>query len=304
MIDLTNTKYIPLGNRREILMRALYTQPFYYRMDFPILPEAEKTSQFAQNIGIGRDFYLTETLGNFAEVFTDTTSLFDITLYTGNNRSLWRYEATRKLPTGFMLQDARFRTAIAAQIFDDRQFEYPPKLIRNNDKVYAEIRNVNTKADTGNAIVVLKGFALVDNAYLSESETAQINKSLNSEVQWQWFKIKVEDLNGKKTFILENDKIPRLILGFGAVNSVSEKSNVSFAELQIKDLSRRLQFTDRPIPLEFIAPRLTCEQDTHIYYLPTEYYWQPLARLEFDINNIPPGETDAGFELAVLTRNI
>lgn len=305
MIDINNLNcdLTPEG-RRTSLQRAIYTQPYFYRFEFPITAGDPRDTQFSQNVGINRDFFITEWQGNFGEVLRETGSLFNVTLYSAYYDSLYRFEAGHKLPTGQVLTEARFRTPITNEKFDDRQAETFPYLVRKNDKIYAQIANVNVKNDVGNANIVLKGFNVNEDAYITPMQTEQYNASLAKDVEWQFFKINVTD-QGVKQYILENDNQPRLILGFCAINSVSEKAQVSEINVSITEIARRLRLTDTKIPLQFIAPRLTCLRDTHIYYLPVEFAFQPYSKLQFDIENIwVNDQTPAGAEISILTRTV
>lgn len=305
MIDIANERRLTQNERADIVRRALYSQPYFYKMAFPILTGGEKIILTSGAIGINRDFYLTELQGNFDQVFTDAGTLFDLTLYTGYNRSLWRFNSGQKIPTGFTLTDARFRVPVPNQIFDDRQFENFPIHIQKNDRVIAELVNVEPKIADAEAVIVLKGFNVSPgDSYVDPSEFAEINRALDKEnYDWEFFKIEVTD-EGKRSFVISNDRFPRLILGFGAVNSSEIKAAASNATITIDDLSRRLRLTDNAIPVEFIAPRLTCLADAHFYYLPIEYYWQPLGKMQFTIENIFSPVLDAGFELVMLTRTL
>lgn len=305
MIDVINQRQLTEEQRAAIARRVIYSQPYMYRIDFPIEAGVTKNTLVSQGVlGINRDFYLTELQANFDQVFQDTGSLFDVTLYSAFNRSLWRFDAGQRVPSGFVLTDARFRVPIVTQIFDDRQHENFPIFIRQNDKVFGEIRNQTVIGGTSNATIVLKGFNVSPNdPYLSAPEVEQISRSLAAPVRWEYFSLRVED-ETKKEYVIENDRYPRLVLGFGAVNSTDVKTDVSEATVMIDDLSRRLRLTDKPIPLEFLAPRLTCLADSHMYFLPIEYYWQPLGRLQFTIENIFAPLVESGFQLVMYTRTI
>lgn len=315
MIDIKNQGYISPEDRRTILQRAIYTQPYFYRMIFPVgtVEAAAQTGvvRFANAIGIDRDFYLTEIQGDFCEVFNDQQTLYDISIYSGYNNSLYRFDATSKLPSAFIATDARFRTPVVNEIFDDRQFEYVPRLIPKNDRVYGEIKNLNLEI-VGNPVtelnIVLKGFSVLPDAQVTPMQIDQFNDSLARPVEWQVFKINVTDDaadRGLKSYILENDNQPRLILGFGAINTTADKAGVSEMNVTITEIARRLRLTDTMIPLQFIAPRLTCLLDAHIYYLPIEYLFNPYSKLQFDIDNIwVDNDTEAGAEIAILTRTV
>lgn len=307
MIDVINQRQRELteDQRAAIARRMMYSQPMFYRMDFPIEATVGKKTHVSQGVvGINRDFYLTEMQANFDQVFDDTGALFDITLYSAYNRSLWRHDAGLRLQTGFALTDARFRVPVVSQLFDDRQHEVAPFLIRQNDKIFGEIRNQTSVGADSTAKIIFKGFNVSPSEpYLSPPEIETISRSLAAPVRWEYFTIRVED-EGKKEYVLENDRFPRAILGFGAVNSTEVKTDVSEIVVTVDDLSRRLRLTDKPIPLEYIAPRLTCLADAHVYYLPIEYYWQPLGRLQFTIENTFAPLVESGAQIVAFTRTI
>lgn len=308
MIDTVNQYQLSDKERHDALLRALHSQPYFYKMAFPVPAGAAQVNEFSQRLGINRDFYLTEIQANFGEVFNETGSLFNASFWTAYNESLYRFQAGLPIPTGYLATEARFRTVLPNEKFDDRQFETFPKLIKQNGKIFGQFTDDGAvKAQASEAITVFKGFALTQN-YLGALETREVNNSLAKDVQWEYFKITVtdnaEDRN-KKSYILENDKYPRLIMGFGAINNPTDKAQISAIDVNIIDLTKRIQLTDAPIPLQFIAPRLTCLSDAHLYYLPVEYYFAPLAKLQFDINNVwVNSQTPAGAEIAVLMRTI
>lgn len=289
--------------RHDCLQRALRTQPYFYRLPFDISSEAIKTRQYRKSVGINQDFYLTEIMSDFGEVFTNTGAFFNVSLWTSFLQSLYGYDASRLLPSSFMTQEARFQTPLPLEKFDDRQFEIFPLLIKNNDTIFAEIRNIQTKLTDTQANIVLKGFNVIDEIFISERETRAINASLAEQSKYQFFEFDVTQ-NGLQSFVKQNDLTPRLILGFGITNGTADKSLVSNATVTIKDLSRRLSLTDVEIPVQFIAPRLTCLLDQVRYYLPLEYYWQPYATLEFMINNVFAPFGDTGFKFSILTRTV
>lgn len=303
MLDVKNQYKISDEDRRFIMRRALHTCPYFYMANFP-LPGGLDQQVYSEKIGINRDFYLTEMQANLGEVFHDTGALLGLNVYTGYNDSVYRFQTSQRLPASFIATNARIELPT---LFDDRQFETFPFLIRQNDKIFAEIKPDGPKIGSTEAHVVFKGFGVFPDAFLDDRETAQINDSLAHEVTWEFFKITVpDDFEGKKSFILDNDKYPRLILGFGATNTVAPQFE-SIINVSINDISRRLRLTDTAIPLEFIAPRISAALDQHIYYLPVEYYFQPMARIEFEVENIWSGhdpDVPGGAEIAILTRTI
>lgn len=302
MINLLNIGELSQSRRHETVLRAIHSQPYFYRFNFPIVAGLPPETQVSQNIGINRDFYLTEIQGNFGEAYVATDTLFQISVWTNYLRSVYRYSASAKLDTAFVDYEARFRVPVVQEVFCDRQFEYQPIHIRNSDKVFCEIVNLEEKTNNLDIDVILKGFSLISNVYVTPAETQQINDSINRPVTPEFLRFTVEE-TGKKTFVVTNDNQPRLILGFGAINADSEKTLVPQATVSIQDLSRRLNLTDRAIPLEFIAPRLTCLLDAHRYWLPVEYYFPPYGKLAFDVDTTFV-QDGGGFEFTILTRTV
>lgn len=301
MINLLNNQKMTREMRLASLKRALLTQPFFTSVPFPLAAGSAKQTQYGQQIDVNRDFYLTQIFGNFGEVFTNINALFNLSLYTGHQKSLYRFDAQQPLPSGFITQEARFRTPIVNQIFDDRQNEFIPILIKNGDKIFVQIENTNTKIEADEVLVVLGGFQL-NQAHIDARIAGQLQNSLdqNTNTSLDFFKFEVE-VAGQQTFTIRNDSFPRMVLGFGVTNNDADKADVSASNVLITDNTRYLQFSNRAIPLQFLAPRMTCLLDTHIYYLPIEYYLQPFGKLQFDLSNV--GENPA-YDLAILTRTI
>jgi hypothetical protein len=301
MIDTLNN-LLSLQQRKQILARALYTNPYFYKLNFDISSGVASSTEFGSNVGINRDFFLTEMLGNFCDAFTTTGSLFNVSVYTAFLHSIYGYVPSTLLPVGFVMNDARFRTPIINEIYVDRQFEIPPVLIKNNDKIFVDIRNLDAKVAGADITIVLKGFNVIKDAFLSETETEKINRSLQGNADIEFFEITV-DQQGINQIAKANDNFPRLILGFGITNESENKSQATQCTVTIKDTSRKVSLTDTAIPVEFIAPRMTCLQDAHLYTLPIEYYWQPFGNLEFTFNNNQTG-TDDGFKFVIMTRKV
>jgi len=303
MIDTTNFKPLTPEMRRLIARRALFTQPYFFKFDFPIITSASKSNEYEATIGINRDFVLTEVMGNFGEAFTATGSLFDVALYSGYLNSIYKFEATKKLPSGFMFQEARFRTPTSASKFDDRQAELMPVVIPNGDIIYCQIRNTSAKAEDFDVVTLLKGFSRLNNVYVQPREQERINKSLEKPENYQFFKFNVNH-NGKQTYLFENDATPRLILSFGATNTTIDKTAVSQSTVSITDNTRRLSWNNKPLPIQFIAPRLMCLLDTNKYFLPVEYYCPPFTQISFEIENLYTEDSKQGYSFNILTRTI
>ena len=317
MIDIINDQTLTVDERRSIINRALWTNPYFYRIDIPIPHQTVVNSVFSNKLGINRDFYITSLLDNSNNIAEKTGAEINLSLLTGYDVSPYSFNIG-KLPKSFITTDAR-RYDVANEPppfllhgFDDRQFETFPFLIKQNDFLRTDVQ---CNGPTGPAIytLVVKGFNVCKNAAFGSTELQQINDSLSNNVEWQYFKLNVTDSvndQGEKQYFLENDRYPRLILGLGALNIDNTfLSHQSEILVTLTDLSRQLQLTDNRVPLEYIAPRFTPVQDQHLYYLPIEYYWQPYAKLQFDIINTwnHAGREEPfpnGAEIVALTRTV
>ena len=304
MLNLINTPQIGRAQRELTLKRALFTSPFFTRLDFDLSAALARSVEqiIAAKVGVNNDFYLTEIVGNFGEVHEATGAFAEASFYTVYQSSLYRFDAGQFLPTGFLATEARFQTSIVNQVYDDRQREFFPVLIRNGDEILGKVTLANA-SDDATATAVLKGFNVNPNAYVSADDIALYEASLSREARYDYFNFTVED-EGLKTYTIENDSFPRLLLGFGCTNSTPDKAIVSSASVIIRDITRRLQFMETAMPLDFIAPRLTCLADAHLYYLPVEYVLPPYAKLQFIIDNQFTDDNEQGFEFNALTRTI
>lgn len=304
MLNTTNHKNLTVAERQSVLKRALFSQPFFTRLPFALAVGASKKPLYSSKTEVNRDFYLTEIKGNFGEVFTSTGALVNLSVYSAYGKSVYRYAYSSLLPSGFIADEARFRTATGSQIFDDRQRESFPVLVKNGDKLFANLENIDTVDSPDSATLMLSGFQQVQGTYVDSRTYSQLEKSLTNNIQKDYFKIDVLH-EGLQTYSINNDVYPRLVLGFCAINTMAIKGRVSAASMLIRDTSRGLKFSNDPMPVDFIAPRLTCLLDEHIYYLPIEYYLSPYAKLQFDISNTSPDqEHKSGFQLIMLTRTI
>lgn len=292
-------------SRRErelAFLRSLYTMPYFTNLNFEILAGAANVTQYQNKIKVNKDFYLTEIQSNLGEIYTTTGSLFNLSIFQGYRESLYRYDINQNFPSSFLTYDARFNTVVAQQIFDDRQRENFPLLIRNGNEIQAVIENLNTKNDPATAYLMLAGWQRDDTNFVDTRTQQKLIDSIEKPIQIDFFKFTV-DTDGQQIKFLENDNIPRLILGFAARNSTAEKGSVSTSKILIRDLTRRTAWNNLALPLEFFAPRMTCLLDTHTYWLPTEYFFQPFARLEFDLTNVSPSSVQ-GYEFTAITRTI
>jgi len=291
------------ADRALTVRRALMTTPFLTRLDFELSrTQARNTQLSAQKVPINNNFFLTEIVGNFGEVRDAVSAYCDLSVWTMYEQSVYRFDTAQLLPTGFLTTEARFRAPSGAREFDDRQREFMPFEVRDGDSLFAQVRPVTAPTDDYTATVVLKGYNVLPNTYVDANTTEVCNASLDREARFEFFKFNVIE-NSKKVYTLENDSFPRLLLGFGVTNDTADKNQVSGATVLIKDATRRLAFSETAIPIDFLAPRLVCSLDARIYYLPIEYYLEPFAKLQFEIDNVYADQPH-GFEFNALTRTV
>jgi hypothetical protein len=306
MIDIPNIRHnLSVIERKSILERALNATPFFNIMPFEVVSEATKRTQYKAKTQINLDYFLTDVRTNFDFVTHLTGSIWLMNLYLATSgRSLYGFNKSQPVPSSFVSTDARFDNLVVDQRFDDRQRESIPFSIKRGDEVICEVENVDAKDAGTIANVMLAGFNILKYPYLNSRETELINRSLNVNTVFQSFKVMVNH-NGQKYYNFENDSCPRIVLGFGIVNSTSVKTDISESTISILDTTRHLKFSNEPLPVEFLAPRLSCVLDTHIYYLPIEYYFMPFGNLRLQIKNFFPDEdTPSGYELVMLTRTV
>lgn len=306
MIDTVNKQTnLTVEERRGILHRALNATPFFNIMPFEIVSETRKRVQYKSKVQINLDYYLTDIRSNFDAVSNITGAIWHLNLYlAASGRSLYGYNLSQPLPASFLSTDARFNIPVVDQRFDDRQRESIPLLIEKGEEVICEVENQSVKTAGTTANIMLAGFNMISYPYINSRETELINRSLSVETVFQDFRFTVNH-NGQKFYNIENDANPRLVLGLGIVNTTATKEEISESSVSIVDTMRNVKFTNEQIPVEFLAPRLTCVLDTHIYYLPIEYYFMPFGNLRFQINNFfPSAQVPSGYEWVMLTRTV
>ena len=306
MINTINTKHITDQDRRETLRRAMFTTPFYTRLDFMVqggITSERQQGLYNASVPVNNNFYLTEIVGNFGEV-AELAGLCNVAFWTMYERSLYRYNTGQLLPSGMVTTEARFQAPINTQIFDDRQREVVPTLIPDGDKIFGQILPISTPSEDAQITTVLKGYNVLPNTFVDSNMLEICEASLAKPARYEYFSFTAEKIEGKKFYTIENDQFPRLMLGFGVTNTTANKAQVNQVEIRIKDISRRLAFSELMMPLDFIAPRLTCLADAHLYYLPVEYYLEPFAKIQFEVDNTFTEASIQGFEFNMLTRTV
>lgn len=311
MIDLVNGQDLTDTERRESLFRAMHTQPFFNLMTFPVATEARKRDQWADKTDVNKDFYLTEIMANFDEAHFTTDSLFNLSIYaTLNQGSVYNYMQAINLPSGFIAGEARNASiAYANQRFDDRQHEYLPYLIKAGDRVIGRVANTQDKSAPFDIHLMLKGYYVTPNRYFSDNATRGINESLKNQIRFEtWQELLLNTTqDAKRTVSFKNDRTARMILGFGVVDNVADGDTPNRYLIELLDTFRNITWNNRPMPIEFLGPRVGAPgqevRDTHIYYLPVEYLWEPFSALQAEVAMASVGDTiDA--RLVMLTRTV
>lgn len=309
MITLGNRYNLTDDERRESLFRALHTQPFFNLLKFPVDAVGARRTDYGSKLNVNKDFYITETVGNFNEVnsasgFTET---FVASFYaTLNQGSIYKYQQTARLPVGFICNEARAGNIVFAnQQYDDRQSESMPYRIKNGDSLIGTIRSVAGGEKSIDIDVVFKGYYILPDNHLSENTTRGVNESLSKPIRFElWSRdITVDDVNEIETVKFDNDRTARIVLGFAVI----EKSNTtSQRTIEIVDNFRNIKWSNVPLPLQYIAPKINNAgggvRDVKMYYLPTEYLLEPFASLQCALRYILGGVDDA--TLVMLTRTV
>lgn len=303
MIDLINTQYMTMQQRRDSITRAIHSQSFFNLIDFNLIASANTEFQYGAKVQVDKDFWLTEKKGNYGKVEDDTGATFELSLYiAGTGKSLDRYVAGENLPTPFQTTDINV-TPSTSPHFDDRQREILPTLIKRGDNIVARTRNVTAKTDPADIKIVLSGYYTRDDAYITPRSQQGVNESFENPPLFELWKFDV-DYDGKKDHILNNDRFARMVLGFGIVNldDADTPSAVSDATVLITDVYRRIKMNNDPINVAFFAPKQNQCKDQAIYYLPIEHFWEPFSPLKFEMNNtLGNGH---GFQWQMLTRTV
>lgn len=309
MIDLTNTQYMNEDQRRASLRRAIHSQPFFNLLDFEVIAGSDKISQYGAKAQVDKDFYLTEARANYGQALVDTGSLYGLSFYIGNRgESIYKYIQGELLPTAFQVSDARTTLSVANQTaFCDLQHELMPTLIRRGDNIIARTQNLATKAEPTELEIVLSGYYPMEGAYIPARTQQGINESLADDVRFELWPVDVNggDLNlATQTAVLNNDRFARMILGFGIALAVNCNDNdPPSAKVKIYDPYRGIRLNNVPIDVAFFAPKVNAVRDANIYYLPVEYFWQPLAPMRFDFTDINT-TSGLGFQWIMLTRTV
>lgn len=303
MLNQIRANRLTREQRLTAVQRALFSRPRFILLESTfeaggILPK--KRTQIKADY----DTYITSALFNSTAYLgmTGTDRIF-VEIYSLYRNSLYRSNENRQTLSSFVTFDARFLTSALPSLFDDRQREFMPFLVEANDSLIVEttisiapLADVITRA-------VLTGFMVTPDSFYPAETLEQLNRSIARPVRSEHFDITVDHGLGRKIYRIQNDGFPRLLFGFGA--SGEEDTIVPIVNMQstvlITDLTRRLQFSEVPIPVENFAPRIPMSEDQYVYYLPTEYYLEPFANLQFEILN---SGADLPYTLTAHTRTV
>jgi len=305
MLNFTNNQFLTVEQRRSILSRALHSQPFYHILNFELLATDQKKYFYRSKVSIDKDFWITGISGNFGEVLDDSDVNCNLSLYLAQtSRSLWNFTRGLPISTGFQTIEARFNTVAANQKFVDIQDEICPFLVNRGDSVQAQLTNVTGVIDDGTAKIVLAGYNTIQDRYIGTTLMRGINDSLADDTRYETW---VQDIQteGIRSYTFKNDRFARIVLGFGVVDTEQDKGQIATCEMvSLTDSFRSLRWNNEPIPIEFLAPRLTCLRDTHMNYLPMEYLLEPFAPLRFELNTTFNNGSEDGLTLVMFTRTV
>jgi hypothetical protein len=308
MITLGNRYDLTIDERKESLFRAMHTQPFFNLLNFPVDNAGSRVTDYGSKLDVNKDFFITEIVGNFNEVNAASgfTTEFIASFYAQLNQgSLYKYQQTQRLPVGFICNEARSgAVAFANQEYDDRQFELIPYKVKAGDSLVGTVKEITGTPKSIDINAVLKGYYIFPNKHLGEVTTRGVNESLARNIRFETWKeeIAATAVNNKKTVTFNNDRTARIVLGFG-IRALNDQGRFNF---EIVDSYRNIKWTNKPIPIEFLAPMTngigTGCRDVHMYYLPTEYLLEPFASLQFDLTaTATSGDTS---DLIMLTRTV
>ena len=279
-------------DRQTAIARAAATYPYFYKLQFDVLTGIRQYAE--QRVGVQREFFLTEMIGNFDESELTTLARPNFNSYTGYNESIYRYIPGQGLQNQFLVSTSPANALSPGNIGDRQQFEFPPFNVKANDFIYGRVDFSGSGiAPAADATIYTgyKGYSVLDEPYITtDRQTDQIKNSLSAPIDWQWFNFEVADpgANSQRTIhIVENDMYPRLIVGMARLDHGFGLPLFNFVD--IYDVSRRLRLTDTHIPLEFLAPSMVYPlrdseyYQTPCYYFPVEYYFEPYAKIQIDV---------------------
>lgn len=303
MLNQIRANRLTREQRLTAIQRALFCRPRFVQFESIFEAGVPLQTKKRSQLKVDYDTYFTSALFNSSAWFglTGTSRIF-MEMYTLYKNSLYRSNENRETLSSFITFDARFLTSVLPP-FDDRQREFMPFLVEANDALVVETSiNITPLADITTR-AVLAGFMVTPNDYYPAGVLEQLNRSLDRAVRSEHFDIFVDHGLGRQIYRIQNDGFPRLLFGFGVSGEADELAPVVNMQstVLITDLSRRLQFSETPIPIENFAPRIPMSKDQYVYYLPVEYYLEPFANLEFEIVN---SVVDLPYTLTAHTRTV
>lgn len=310
-----NVQGLTIDQRKSIFQRALHATPFFNVFDF--FDAAHKKLALSSKIGINKDFYITEIVSNSSDVF-DASGAFSYNIYSAyTGKSLFGIGSSTLLPAPLLGFDGGSPVANGLTP-DTTQREVIPRLVKTGDYILASIQSVNAIDAAHAPVIMTAGFNINQYPYLDDLGMEKVNDSLNKDTEYEIFKVDFDAWSGDgshpsqaQTLQLTNDNKPRLILACG----MAYVGNVPLATstIQIQDLSRLLKWSNAPMPLPFIAPtQPTAARNstvqTHGYWLPIEYYFQPFGDLQLKLESTLSDPLDGGavpkLQIQFLTRTV
>lgn len=316
MIDALNHSGISLNQRKMALQRALRSQPYFLQVPIHIDASATSGIYTGKSEPIGQDFYITDIQHNISRTEqllaggVTAGTPFITRLYDNNQESVYQYDLGDKVFPAFYGYDSRSVAPVFPPIathYPCFQWEYPSRPLYQNDILYNEIQTPLAHSTLECIfLTICKGYIPLNAINITDIEHEQINDSLNKSVQWEYFHTVYTEnelgLAGNTTpiqHVISNDSSTRLILGTSIIGAQVGSSDAP--TLKFTDLGRQLTWQSDPIPASFWC-NLTDQQEAHIYFLPIEYYFPPLAQIQVELIN--DGGDLRPIEVGFLTRTI
>jgi hypothetical protein len=301
-------------SRVGFLNRALHSLPFFTALDFDLPDLAVVNSLYKAKAEINKDFYLTDIRSNCANNITldpvthEPRGFLLLSLYSNLlEKSVYGSNLSILLPSSNISCDVR---EAGISFLSDLQRDELPYLIKAGERVIAQIQPYNPADIVASQISVVLGGFSINQYYINRVNTDLINESLNNPVKWQLFKKTVNNDLPSIDINFENDRSPRLILGFGI--RLKDTFSTFNPKLIVQDITRELKFNQIPFYSGFVAPKvgasgagtLARSEDIHFYYLPIEYYFEPFARMQLSLTDIAKDFGDMEFDIVMLTRTV
>ncbi len=326
-----NVQGLSVDQRKAIFQRALHATPFFNIFNFPDFDVTSTihSQAYGTKLGVDKDFYITEILSNHNEVFGDSGQI-GINIYSAyTGKSVYGFNRSNPLPPSLVGVNVGGPYPVQLEKFCDIQRETIPYLINRGDNLIANLNIVKSSSSQAaiSPSIVLAGYNINSYPYLDSVGMQKINDSLNIDPEYQIFAANIDEFTcppySKQEFKqITNDNKPRLILGcamayMNAEDNIADTNVRPRITIEIQDISRQVKWQNSPLPLHYIAPMIPSlaiggegapqpSVDTHLYWLPIEYYFQPFGDLQLRVtmDNSSAPDSMSGWQLQLLTRTV